>query len=273
MDNLITIQIVVTIFVLFLSFVEAIVLSRHKPGDFKIYEALISVGDLAGRKLIALLPLNIATPFYSFAWDNRLFHFELNAAWLFFILFIGMEFLYYCYHRASHRVHFFWATHAVHHSPNQLTLSTAFRLGWTGKITGTTLFFIPLVWVGFPPEVILTALSLNLLYQFWLHTVWIPRLGWLEYIFNTPSSHRVHHASNTGYLDANFGGVLIIFDRLFGTYRKELPEEPCVYGLVHPITSKNLLTVEFSQWKILLKKIKKAKGMINKIRILLKPPG
>lgn len=108
----------------------------------------------------------------------------------------------------------------MHHSPNQLTLSSAYRLGWLTKIAGSSIF-TPLVWFGVKPDVVLAVVSIKLLYQFWLYATWIPKLGWLEYVFNTPSAHRVHHASNATYLDANFGGVLIIFDRLFGTYVAE----------------------------------------------------
>jgi hypothetical protein len=115
--------------------------------------------------------------------------------------------------------------------------------------------------------------SLNLLYQFWLHATWIPRLGWLEGILNTPSSHRVHHAANIEYLDANYGGVLIIFDRLFGTYVKERDDLPCRYGLVHPITSYNPLRVESAQWVDLLRDLAGARSVSAILGYLFKPPG
>ena len=126
----------------------------------------------------------------------------------------------------------FWCTHAVHHSPNQLNLSAAYRFGWTGKLTGTLAFFMLAPLLGMPPRIVLMLLSLNLLYQFWIHATWIPRLGPLEWILNTPSAHRVHHAANLEYLDGNYGGVLIVFDRLFGTYIAERADVPCRYGLV-----------------------------------------
>jgi sterol desaturase/sphingolipid hydroxylase (fatty acid hydroxylase superfamily) len=175
------------------------------------------------------------------------------------LLFIGQEFCYYWYHRAAHRVRWFWAAHAVHHSPNELTLAAAFRIGIFGKLTGTALFFVPLVWLGFDVRTVFSVLTLNLLYQFWIHVTWIPRLGWIEYVLNTPSSHRVHHASNTAYLDANFGGVLIVFDRLFGTYVAEREDLPCRYGLVEPQTSYNPLRVEFSPWAHLARDLARAR--------------
>jgi hypothetical protein len=161
----------------------------------------------------------------------------------------------------------------VHHSPNQLTLSTAYRLGVTGKLSGSAIFFAPLVWLGVRPEVVLLTLFINLMYQFWLHTTWIPKLGWLEYVFNTPSSHRVHHASNVEYLDANYGGVLIIFDRLFGTYVEERAAEPCRYGLVTPTTSRNPFVVEFEHWATLARDVVKAKNAWTAINHVIQPPG
>ena len=114
----------------------------------------------------------------------------------------------------------FWCN-AVHHSANELNLSAAYRIGILSRASGSAAFYVPLVWLGFEPKVVFAMLSLNLLYQFWIHATWIPRLGWLEYVLNTPSAHRVHHAANLEYLDANYGGVLIVFDRLFGTYRAD----------------------------------------------------
>lgn len=267
------IQIVATTTILGIALAEALVLHYRKSSSFDWSEAWLSMADMAGRRLLALLPLNIAAPVFAWVWPHRLFTIELNGLASFALLFFGLEFFYYWYHRAAHRVRFFWATHAVHHSPNQLTLTTAFRLGWTGRLTGTTLFFTPLVFLGFKPEVVAAALSLNLLYQFWLHTTWIPKLGWLEWVLNTPSAHRVHHASNLEYLDANYGGVLIIFDRLFGTYRAERAEEPCIYGLVKPMRARNVFKMEFSQWVDLYRDMRKAPNLRTALLLVLMPPG
>ncbi|MBP8310151.1 MAG: sterol desaturase family protein [Burkholderiaceae bacterium] len=273
MEHLVLFQLAVTGLLLLISLLEALVLQSRGPGAFDWSEAWLSIGDMIGRRLLALLPLSIATPVFAWAWSHRLFTIELDGVAEFLLLFVGLEFFYYWYHRTAHRVRFFWATHSVHHSPNQLTLSTAFRLGWTGKLTGTGLFFTPLALLGFDPKVVLTALSLNLLYQFWLHTTWIPKLGWLEYVLNTPSAHRVHHASNLDYLDANYGGVLIVFDRIFGTYVAEREAEPCVYGLVKPMRTRNLLTMEFSQWKDLWLDLRAARSLAQAMAFVLKPPG
>jgi sterol desaturase/sphingolipid hydroxylase (fatty acid hydroxylase superfamily) len=166
----------------------------------------------------------------------------------------------------------FWANHAVHHSPNQLNLSAAYRSALFGKLTGSAFFYLPLIWAGFPVRAVAATLTLNLLYQFWIHVTWIPKLGWLEYVLNTPSAHRVHHAVNPEYLDANYGGVLIVFDRLFGTYVAERPDLPCRYGLVHPQTSYNPLHVEFDQWMKLFKDAWSAGSLTAALGYLIMPP-
>lgn len=260
--------------VLVASLIEALWLGRTKSNfqyDWKA--AGVSFFDLIGRQAISLINLSIASPVFTYLWENRLMTMPLPSLTSFVILFFGQEFFYYWYHRAAHTMRWFWATHAVHHSPNQLTLASAYRLGWTGRITGTTIFFAPMALIGFHPDVIVGTLSLNLLYQFWIHATWIPKLGFLEGILNTPSSHRVHHASNLEYLDGNYGGVLVIFDRIFGTYIPERDDIPCKYGLVHPITSYNLLKIEFDQWLSLFKDIISTKGLLAKVKLLIKPPG
>lgn len=252
--------------------IEAIVLSRRAQYDWKAMG--VSVIDLIGRTFVSIaFPLSIAAPLVAFAWQHRVTTMQLDNWQAFLILFIGQEFCYYWYHRAAHRVRWFWGNHSVHHSPNELNLSAAFRIGLFGKLTGTTLFFIPLIWLGFPPRIVLATLSLNLLYQFWIHATWIPRLGWLEYVFNTPSAHRVHHAANVDYLDANYGGVLIVFDRLFGTYRAERDDLPCRYGLVHPMTSYNPFVVEFSQWASMFRDLAGARSVRAVLGYIFMPPG
>jgi hypothetical protein len=127
--------------------------------------------------------------------------------------------------------------------------------------------------LGMPPRIVLMLLSLNLLYQFWIHATWIPRLGPLEWFLNTPSAHRVHHAANLEYLDGNYGGVLIVFDRLFGTYIAERADLPCRYGPVRPMTSYNLLVVEFDQWRALWRDLRTADSAPDAWCYLFKPPG
>ena len=255
-----------------LALIEAVVLARYRGVDWRSFA--MSTFDLVARIAVGLLvPLSIATPLLRWAVHHRVGNIAVNNAAAVLWLFIGQEFCYYWYHRAAHRIRWFWAAHAVHHSPNELTLAAAFRIGIFGKVTGTALFFVPLVWLGFDVRTVFSVLTLNLLYQFWIHVTWIPRLGWIEYVLNTPSSHRVHHASNTAYLDANFGGVLIIFDRLFGTYVAERDDLPCRYGLVEPQTSYNPLRVEFSPWVNLVRDLARARRPRTMLGYLFMPPG
>jgi sterol desaturase/sphingolipid hydroxylase (fatty acid hydroxylase superfamily) len=254
------------------SLVEALVLQRRSGYDWRA--AGVSLLDLALRIAIQIfLPLTIAAPLIVLAYEHRLATIALDGWWALLALFVGQEFCYSGYHRAAHRVRWFWCNHAVHHSPNQLNLSAAYRIGILGRLTGTAVFFVPLVWLGFPPKVVFAMLQLNLLYQFWIHATWIPRLGCLEYVLNTPSAHRVHHAANLEYLDANYGGVLIVFDRLFGTYRAERDDLPCRYGLVKPLTSYNPLRVEFQQWLQLGRDLAGARSLRALAGTVLMPPG
>ena len=162
--------------------------------------------------------------------------------------FFAVEFVYYWFHRWSHTVRWLWTSHAVHHSATEMTFPAAIRLGWTGAFSGGWILFAPLVAVGFHPLMIGALLGANLAYQFFLHTEAVGKLGVLEHVLNTPSHHRVHHASNAGYLDKNFGGVLIVFDRLFGTFAEERAGEPLRYGLVHPLNSRNPFVIALHEW-------------------------
>jgi len=259
-------------FVVLSSLVEGWVLSRRQAYDWKAVG--VSVLDLFLRLSInVFVPLALSTPVTQWAHEHRLMHLELDSWQTLLLLFVGQEFCYYWYHRAAHRVRWFWCNHAVHHSPNDLNLSAAYRIGIFGKITGTFLFFSPLVWLGFEPKLVMLTLTMNLLYQFWIHATWLPKLGWLEYVLNTPSAHRVHHASNPEYLDANYGGVLILFDRLFGTYVAEREDLPPRYGLVKPITSYNPLRVEFTQWIELARDMRKARSLKHVLGFLFMPPA
>jgi sterol desaturase/sphingolipid hydroxylase (fatty acid hydroxylase superfamily) len=262
--------------VLVASLVEALAIAMRKGWSAYDWKAAaVSVLDFLVREyaLRVLLPLAFWFDAMGWFWDHRLFTLPMDhwTGWV--GCFVAQEFCYYWYHRAAHRVRWFWCTHAIHHSPNQLNLSAAYRFGWTGKLTGTLAFFVLAPLLGVPPRILVTMLALNLLYQFWIHATWIPRLGPLEWILNTPSSHRAHHASNVEYLDGNYGGVLIVFDRLFGTYHAERADTPCRFGLVDPITSYHPLVVEFSQWRALFRDLRSARSMNEGLRYPLRPPG
>lgn len=274
MDQLATLYLVILPLVIGAALIEGLVLSKKRAERYDWKSSACSLADLGGRRLLALIPYTFAAPWLDWVWEHRLFTQSLDEVGTVLLLFVGLEFFYYWYHRTSHTVRWFWASHSVHHSPNQLNLAAAYRLGWFGKFTGTSLFFTPLVLLGFTPVTVLTALFLNLLYQFWLHADWVPKLGWLEYVLNTPSSHRVHHARNPAYLDANFGGVLIVFDRLFGTYVAERKDLPCDFGLVSPVvSSRNPLAINVGPWIGLAKDLASARSLREAWMYLFGPPG
>lgn len=187
--------------------------------------------------------------------------------------FIAVEFVYYWFHRWSHTIRWLWATHAVHHSANEMTLPAAIRLGWTNVISGGWLLFAPLILLGFPPLMIATLLGANLAYQFFLHTEAIGKLGPLEWVLNTPAHHRVHHACNGDYIDKNFGGVVIVFDRMFGTFAQERADAPLRYGLVHAVTSANPITIAFHEWVRMAHDLKRARTIGAAWRAVAGRPG
>jgi sterol desaturase/sphingolipid hydroxylase (fatty acid hydroxylase superfamily) len=195
------------------------------------------------------------------------------AWWVFALCFLLEDLAYYWFHRISHESRWFWASHVVHHSSRYYNLATALRQTWTGKLTLGIVFWLPLVAVGFPPEMVFLFTGISLLYQFWIHTEAIGRLGPLELVLNTPSHHRVHHAVNPRYLDANYGGVLIVWDRLFGTFVAERAEEPPVYGIVKNIDTYNPFRIAFHEWAAIARDVASAQTWREAAGYLFGPPG
>ncbi|HUN47947.1 MAG TPA: sterol desaturase family protein [Stellaceae bacterium] len=193
-------------------------------------ETLASLAIAAGGRLIGTATTGLAALPMIWVYRHRLAD-PPSTPWLLPPLFLAVELCYYWHHRAMHGVSWLWATHAVHHSTTRLNLSAALRLGWGGTLTGGFLFYLPLVWLGFHPLAVLAMLGGGLTYQFFLHAVWVPRLGPLEWLLNTPAHHHVHHAANDACRDRNFGGALIVFDRLFGTFAAAPAGERLRFGL------------------------------------------
>ena len=258
--------------VLGLALLEAVVLSWRGGYDWRALG--VSVFDYVMRIVITIaVPYSIVRPLVPWVEAHRLTTIVVDSLATALLLFITLEFFYYWLHRCGHRVRWFWCNHAVHHTPNQLNLGASLRIGLLGRLSGNTIFLLPMVWLGFDLRLLASALTLNLLYQFWIHATWIPKLGWLEGILNTPSAHRVHHAANLEYLDGNYGGVLLVFDRLFGTYIPERDDLPCRYGLVHPLYSYNPLKVELGQWFSLARDLVSARSVRAVLGYLTMPPG
>jgi sterol desaturase/sphingolipid hydroxylase (fatty acid hydroxylase superfamily) len=244
----------------------------HHDGDHDARETAASIGVAIGDLLIKIAVSGTAAVPFFFLYQYRLFDIPMTtaAAWL--ALFLGVEFCYYWFHRASHRVRWLWATHSVHHSATHFNLSAAIRLGWTGQLTGAFVFFLPLAWVGFPPLAIGSVIAAGLLYQFFLHAATPYRLGPLEYVLNTPTHHRVHHASNEGCLDKNYGSTLIVFDRLFGTFATAPESETLHYGLKGRQPSTNPLWIALGEWVHLWRDVRSARGLKARLRIVLGAP-
>ncbi len=183
---------------------------------------------------------------YLWWFDWRLFDIEMSVS-AFLLLVVLQDFFYYWFHRASHRIRWMWAAHVVHHSSERMNFSTAFRQSLMYPLAGMWIFWLPLVIIGFDPKWVVFVVLFNLGLQFFVHTQSIRSLGWLEWVFNTPSHHRVHHGINRQYIDKNYAGVLIIWDRMFGTFEPEV--ETVRYGISKPVNSFNPIRVTFAEWK------------------------
>lgn len=242
----------------------------RRPTDLRAVAA--SLADAVVRRVVDVAGLSSIAPLPAFAFAHRLatIRMESFVAWA--GLYLLVEFAYYWHHRLTHRVRWFWATHSVHHSSNELMLASAVRLGWTGRLGGAIAFFTPLVWLGFPPQAVFGLVAAGLFWQFWLHADWMPRLGPLEWVLNTPVHHRVHHASNPEYLDCNYGSSLIVFDRLFGTFTALRDDIEIRYGLTRPVLSHNPLRIAFNEWLALGRDVLAARGARARLNVLFGPP-
>ena len=260
------------IFLLFVS-LEIFCFHRNRLTGYSWRESLTTIGIGLGHKVSDLFCFSFIALAMSWIWDHRLFDITLNHIGWIALLFIAVEFNYYWYHRFSHTIRWMWASHCVHHSPIEFNILASFRLSWTSTISGDFLLFLPLVWLGFQPAAIGSMLAFNLLYQSWVHTELIPKLGPLDQILNTPSNHRVHHASNEIYLDKNYGGVLMIFDKLFGTYATEEENSPCCYGLVTPVESVNPIWIAFHEWIAMTTDLTRSRNLVEAVNYLFGHPG
>ncbi len=207
---------------------------------------------------------------YEFFFSNlAVMHLERN--WIYWTaLFLLVDLGYYWAHRMSHEINLFWGGHVVHHQSEEYNLSVALRQS-SFQVVWTFFFYLPLAFIGFETTDFLLISALNTLYQFWIHTETINRMGWFEYIFNTPSHHRVHHGRDPKYIDKNHAGTLIIWDRMFGTFQEE--EERPTYGITKPINSWNGVWANFSHYATMARELKQITNWSDKIRYLFNKPG
>lgn len=250
---------------------------RQKGWSGRGYEGRDTWASLAmgvGNVAISAVTALGAVALWSFGYEHRLLNLgQPAAAWSWLLLFFAEDLCYYWFHRSHHGVRLLWAAHVNHHSSQYFNLSTALRQPWLTPVTGP-LFWLPLALLGYPPAMILTAQAISLIYQFWIHTEVVGRLPRpLEWLLNTPSHHRVHHGKNILYLDRNHGGVLILWDRLFGTFQAEDEREPVSYGITHDITTHNPLRIATHELASLLRDVARAPSWRAAVGYLLAPPG
>jgi alkylglycerol monooxygenase len=240
---------------------------------YRLADAVNSIGlgmlSQISAVFTRLFRIGIYTAIFSTAalWRNDAF-WTAWYGWLLALVFY--DFCYYWLHRAGHEVAVFWAAHAVHHQSQDYNLSTALRQTSSGALLGW-IFYVPMALAGVPPLVFGVVVLVDLLYQFWVHTEHVPKLGWFDRWFCSPSNHRVHHAVNDGYLDRNYGGVLIVWDRMFGSFREE--DEPCVYGTRSALNSWDPLWSNAQVYWSLAQDAWHARDWRDKLRVWVKPPG
>jgi sterol desaturase/sphingolipid hydroxylase (fatty acid hydroxylase superfamily) len=252
---------------------EIILTWRMQKENYTFKDSAASISMGLGNLAIGILVKGITLAVFFFFYQYRIFEIPVTI-WSWILLFILEDFTYYWNHRIAHRSRFFWASHVVHHSSTHYNLSTALRQTWTGPLY-TYIFWLWLPILGFHPFMILAQMAISLLYQFWIHTEVIHRMpGWFEAIFNTPSHHRVHHATNPIYLDRNHAGILIIWDKLFGTFEPEVDEQNPVYGLTTNINTYNPIYIAFHVWRDMVKDFfQKGISLKDRMAYLIKPPG
>lgn len=256
-----------------LMIIEIGVARRRKSDAYETKDTAISLAMGFGSLLSGLIFGFIGASATLLAYSVRLFDIGYDI-WAFVVILFLEDFIYYWYHRFSHECRFWWASHVNHHTSMHYNLSTALRQTWSGGPACTWLFWVGLAFIGFPPPLIAFQKGISLVYQFWVHTEQIDKLPrWIEAVFNTPSHHRVHHATNPRYLDRNYAGIFIIWDRLFGTFVPEDKRDPCRYGIVKNLGTFNLLTVAFHEWIALAKDVVKAHTPGEAFKYVFGPPG
>jgi sterol desaturase/sphingolipid hydroxylase (fatty acid hydroxylase superfamily) len=217
--------------------------------NYETRDTAVSLGMGLGSTIAGVLTAGVSFAAAVWVYQHRLFTIPMSAIWAWVLVFVLEDLTYYVFHRLSHERRFWWASHVNHHTSQHYNLSTALRQTWTGGLAGTWLLWLPLSLLGFPPAMVAIQKGVSLVYQYWIHTEAIRRMPrWFEAVFNTPSHHRVHHARNPRYLDRNYAGILIVWDRAFGTFQPELDEEACRYGIVRNLGTFNIIRVAFHEW-------------------------
>jgi alkylglycerol monooxygenase len=257
-------------FLLFIG-LEILVARAQRRGVYRLQDALADLGCGIGQQIVMVFAGAAIVAVYATLYHRfRVVTFAEGSPIPWAISFVVVDFAYYWWHRLSHQVNFLWAAHAVHHQSEDYNLAVALRQSILTSFTSLP-FYYPMALLGVPPVVYATMVALSTLYQFWIHTELVGRLGWLERFLNTPSHHRVHHAVNPQYLDKNYGAILIVWDRLFGTFVAE--REPAVFGTTKPIRSFNPAWAQVQTWFEIAEKARPLRRFRDRARIWIAPPS
>lgn len=252
--------------------IEMLWARRNAPEKYEPKDTLTSLSFGIGNSVIGLIAGGAIFAIMLWVYEFRLFTIPWTW-WAWIACFVLDDLAYYWFHRTAHRVRWFWASHVNHHSSQHYNLSTALRQTWTGWLALSFIFRLPLMLIGFHPAMVAFCGGLNLIYQFWFHTEAIRRFPrWFEAVMNTPSHHRVHHATNPRYLDANYAGVFIIWDRMFGSFVAEVDDEPIRYGIVKQLGTFNLLYSLFHEWIGIARDVWSAPWK-HKLSYMIREPG
>jgi len=247
--------------------VELVADRLRKVSTYNLSDAINSISTGVLSTTTGLLTKGVGLLTYAFALEHlSLLQLSPDSVWVWVFAFVLYDFCYYWLHRMGHERNILWAAHSVHHQSEEYNLSTALRQTSTGFLL-SWIFYLPMAVLGVPLLVFVSVAALNLLYQFWVHTRHIPKLGWFEWIFITPSNHRVHHAQNPVYMDRNYGGVFILWDRLFGSFQEELDSEPVIFGVTTPLASWNPLWANVQFYAQLAADARRTEKLWDKLRI------
>ena len=258
--------------VLAMIFVEILISNWQQKNYYKTQDTLCTIGLLAGNIIVAFSIKGLILALHFYLYQYKIFELSgMLPLWLFWILtFVVIDLVFYIYHRMSHRIRFLWAIHLSHHSSEEMNFAVSFRQAWFGPISKIP-FFMVLPLLGFDPTIIAAAGVISTLWGIVGHTQIVGRLGFVEWIFNTPSHHRVHHGSNEQYIDKNYGNLLIIWDRMFGTFEPE--KEKVRFGLVNNVNTFNPTKITFMAWSSMIEDINNKQSLGEVLRIIFGPPN
>jgi len=243
----------------------------HKA--YRSNDAINSLGLGVISQIVGVFSKLLSVGIYAWCVQHLgVFHLAANSVWVWLSALLLYDFLYYWLHRMGHEVNVLWAAHVVHHQSEDYNLTTALRQTGSGVLLGW-LFYLPMALLGYPVEVFVVVALIDLLYQFWVHTGEIDKLGWFDRVFCSPSNHRAHHAVNDRYLDKNYGGILILWDRLFGTFTEENDSEPPVFGTRSPLQSWNPLWANAEVYWAMAQDAWHAERWRDKLQLWFRPPG